>query len=393
MFSVCLLGWAISYRGPPFEYDGSPSVYRKISTILRRKICERRESSEFSRIHAVSGEEYGANNAICVEETRVTEESRPDPEQGFLQPTEEISLFYRRWKPTGTSHGRNLLIVHGACEHGGRFFSLAGKAAAAGWNVVTPDLRGHGRSTGLVVHVDDFNDYLRDLKTVVESHGLEPEKTAIIGCSMGGLVTIRFQQWWYREFGSPASQMFYLIAPLLGIRHPIETWKKLAARMLARYRPQTTFRSTIQQKQLTHNQELICNRSSDSYMRNHVTASWYLESTQAMQDAWEQPEMLNVNTRVFQGGGDTIVDPWAAKAWADRVNRNQGRELIQFHCLPGWYHELMNENEGREFEDLLLRLLAEDMQLVGQAVNGVAHPSAQAVSSQIPTELSESEPA
>lgn len=299
------------------------------------------------------------------------EDGNNGPDEGYITVEGDLSLFYRRWRPNPENdRGKNLLIVHGACEHGGRFLSLGAKAAGQGWNVIAPDLRGHGRSTGQFVHVNEFQDYLRDLKAMMAAHELKPEETVIIGCSMGGLITIRFQQWWYREHGHTASRVFYVLAPLLGIRHPIEEWKKATARMLGQFFPQTRFRSTLSPTQLTHDQEVIRSRGSDPYMRNRVSARWYLESTQAMRDAWEQVDAIRVPMRIFQGGGDTVVDPSAARGWADSVNRHHQRQAVNFHCFPGWYHELLKEIEGKAFEDLLVRLLAEDWQATETSTNG-----------------------
>lgn len=55
-------------------------------------------------------------------------------------------LFTRLWATTEEPALGCVLIVHGMGEHGGRYQPLAATLNAAGYHVLAPDLRGHGRS-------------------------------------------------------------------------------------------------------------------------------------------------------------------------------------------------------------------------------------------------------
>jgi alpha-beta hydrolase superfamily lysophospholipase len=88
------------------------------------------------------------------------------------------------------------VISHGYGEHGGRYEHVIDALVAGGATVVTPDHHGHGRSDGDRVLVEDIDEYVNDLHTVVtsarERHPGLP--VALVGHSMGGMIATRYAQ-------------------------------------------------------------------------------------------------------------------------------------------------------------------------------------------------------
>ena len=87
-----------------------------------------------------------------------------------------------------------VLIVHGLCEHQGRYDYVADKLNAAGYGVYRFDHRGHGRSKGKDVYYKDFNDIADDVNEafkIMEAENPAPRKF-ILGHSMGGYATALF---------------------------------------------------------------------------------------------------------------------------------------------------------------------------------------------------------
>ncbi|MEH0515718.1 MULTISPECIES: alpha/beta hydrolase [unclassified Streptomyces] len=100
----------------------------------------------------------------------------------------------REWSPPVP---RSLaLVVHGYGEHAGRYEELAGVLTGHGAAVYAPDHRGHGRSAGERVVIEDFEDVVTDLHAVAElaaaAHPGLP--LVLIGHSMGGLIAARYAQ-------------------------------------------------------------------------------------------------------------------------------------------------------------------------------------------------------
>lgn len=80
------------------------------------------------------------------------------------------------------------VIVHGLCEHQGRYDYFAGLFHNAGIGTYRFDHRGHGRSEGERTYYEDFNELLDDTNVIVDMAISEnPELPVfLIGHSMGG---------------------------------------------------------------------------------------------------------------------------------------------------------------------------------------------------------------
>ncbi|MEG0323133.1 MAG: alpha/beta hydrolase [Raoultibacter sp.] len=81
-----------------------------------------------------------------------------------------------------------VVIVHGLCEHYGRYDYLVEKLNAAGYAVVRFDHRGHGRSMGKLVFFRDREDIVKDTNLFVEAatEAFPQLPLYMIGHSMGG---------------------------------------------------------------------------------------------------------------------------------------------------------------------------------------------------------------
>lgn len=93
-----------------------------------------------------------------------------------------------------TSPKGAVLIVHGLCEHQGRYDYVAARLNAAGYSVYRFDHRGHGRSQGKRVYYGSFTEIADDVNEAVkimlaECKGLP---AFVLGHSMGGFATTLF---------------------------------------------------------------------------------------------------------------------------------------------------------------------------------------------------------
>ena len=80
------------------------------------------------------------------------------------------------------------VIVHGLCEHQGRYDHVAEAFHKNGISTYRFDHRGHGRSEGESAYYDDFHQMLDDVNVVIDMAIAEnPEKPIfLVGHSMGG---------------------------------------------------------------------------------------------------------------------------------------------------------------------------------------------------------------
>ena len=256
---------------------------------------------------------------------------------------------------------RTLLIVHGTSEHGGRYRHVAQEAVNCGWEVIVPDLRGHGKSGGTPVHVDNFQQYLLDLDTLFQYFELNPDRTAIMGHSFGGLISARFA-----ETRPTRMSALVLLSPLLRLQVKVSRLKQLLGQLLIRVAPRTRFRSTVPVAHTTRNQRVLRHRIKDRWIHRSVTASWFFEMKSALDRVWDDAQEVIVPLLTLQAGDDRIVEPSAAAPWVART----GSADRTFRLLDDHYHELLNEPDWHGTLDQILGWLEGRMPRVLMTADG-----------------------
>ena len=248
-------------------------------------------------------------------------------------------LFVRRYAPLNEITQRTLLIVHGISEHGGRYDHVARRFVNEGWNVIVGDHRGHGLSSGVRVHVRHFHEYVSDLETIRCHYELVPHRTALLGHSMGGLITARYLQSYP---GNVAAGV--LISPLLGMSVVIPRTTIAFAKFFSKLAPRLRFRSRVAPSETTRSQSVLEQRAADPLIHQSLTAGWFFAMQTALNSAWEEADAVDLPLLVLQAGADSIVSAKAAEYWLDLVNS----EDKSFQLFPKHLHELLNEPTWQE---------------------------------------------
>jgi pimeloyl-ACP methyl ester carboxylesterase len=102
---------------------------------------------------------------------------------------QDVRLAYMDIPPAGTANGRVAVLLHGM-NFGGFYFGGPIEALRkAGFRVVVPDQIGFGRSSKPIIPYN-FHDMAANTRKLLESRGIT--KAAIVGHSMGGMLTARF---------------------------------------------------------------------------------------------------------------------------------------------------------------------------------------------------------
>jgi lysophospholipase len=270
----------------------------------------------------------------------------------------------RRYAPLGKKTLRTLLVVHGISEHGGRYDHVARRFVNEGWNVVIGDHRGHGRSSGVPVHVRHFNEYVKDLETIRSHFELVPQQTALLGHSMGGLIITR-----YLQSHPDNAAAGVLISPLLGVSVEVSRTTIALAKLLSKLSPRFRFRSRVDPSETTRNQSVLEKRTADPLIHRSLTVGWFFAMRSALITAWEEADAVNLPLLVLQAGADSIVSPEAAEYWMDLVNSDDKL----FQLFPEHLHELLNEPTWPETVTEILDWLD---QRIGKEDND-AHPASQ----------------
>lgn len=270
-----------------------------------------------------------------------------------------IELYVRQFAPAAPST-RTLVIVHGASEHGGRYEHVAGDFVERDWNVVAIDLRGHGKSGGPRTHVSHFQRYVTDIATVLDHLEIPAAQTALLGHSMGGLVSIRFAQLLPQRISC-----LIAMSPLLGLNVVVPKTTVAVGKMLSLVAPRWRFRSRVDPADTTRCPDALERRFNDPLIHRSVTAGWFFQMKRALRAAWRDAHKLTVPLLVMQAGQDRIVDPLVVEPWL----RTSGSDDVTYKCLEDSLHELLNEPDWRNTAAIIADWLRERIDRPTAAAN------------------------
>lgn len=253
-----------------------------------------------------------------------------------------------RYLPATAPLRGTILWIHGGCEHGGRYGHVTPLFNAAGWNVLLPDQRGHGRSAGTRTDVDSCDTYLRDLIALQQRYCPHGRADVLLGHSFGGLLAVRLAQ----TAGLPRALI--LSAPLLGLSLPVPAWKRVLGRLLLGLAPQTRFRTHIDPQNMTRDPEFLARRLSDPLLLRSVTVRWFFAMQEALRLAHLQAAEVTCPILALQGGRDRTVNPVALTEFLSACSSTD-QTLFEF---PQHVHEVLQESDWLETTQRILDWLA-----------------------------------
>lgn len=260
-----------------------------------------------------------------------------------------IRLLVREYVPEIAGSRRNLLLLHGACEHGGRYMEFARTSASAGWRVLIPDLRGHGLSTGVPVYVRHFDEYLQDVRLLCRHFSLDPQQTVVVGHSLGGLILARLL-----ETQADIATAACLLCPYLGLQIHVDRFTLIVGRILATVWPCFRFRSRVRAIDLSTDQAYLEERRKDLLIHRSITAGWFFAVQRALQQVHAEAPRLQLPLLVLQSEPDHVVDPRETQRWFQAV----GSPDRTLEMLPGHRHELLQETDRHATAKRILQWLA-----------------------------------
>ena len=254
-----------------------------------------------------------------------------------------LTLFTRRWTPDRPVRG-TVVLVHGVHEHSGRYAYLASALMARGFEVRALDLRGHGQSEGPRGQVEAFDDYLRDLRPVLEDT-LEEADTPVflMGHSMGGLVVAATVV----ERGTDGLAGVILSSPALRVDSPAPL--RALAPWIARWFPDLPV-TRLDLGRLSRDPTVERAYREDPLTSTQgVRARLGLEILRATERVQMHPEAFDVPLYLFHGTADRLTDPEGSRWLAEHA----ASEDVTLTLYDGYLHETLNEPERDEVIDAL----------------------------------------
>ena len=267
--------------------------------------------------------------------------------------------------PVGT-----VVIVHGFTENVDKFSELIHSLLTVGYSVIAYDQRGHGRSwraPGLaedsVTHVDDFDEYVRDLEIVVDRllSGM-PKPWFLFAHSMGGAVSSLYLE---RHGGvfrraalcAPMIEPNLSGLPVAAARLMCEGAKALGGRKKRIFAskpysgPENFATSAASGKERFDWYDAV-KAANPAFHNNGPTYGWTREAIRASKLvlAPGEVEKIDAPVRVYTAEDDNQVMPDAQQAFAERL-RDGRRALVKGakheiyrsgdDVLFPWWHEIL----------------------------------------------------
>jgi alpha-beta hydrolase superfamily lysophospholipase len=253
---------------------------------------------------------------------------------GYLRSYDGLALYYReRLLPEPRAQ---IILAHGLGEHYGRYRAFEKFFAERGIGFSMMDLRGHGQSEGRRVHVNDFEDYLKDLELLVERVESHADRIFLVGHSLGGVIALRYAETRHPNFAGLVSSGAVLVASIAPPRPVVALLRAINA-----LRPATRVPGIVKPHQICRDPEIVRRYETDPLVPKHLTTNLGFQLEAAGEAALDEATEIDLPTLILHGGADEIASPHASEELFNRVPVNDKRLEI----YPELAHEIFNEPE------------------------------------------------
>lgn len=257
-------------------------------------------------------------------------------EKFTLPLSSEITLSGLKWEIDNPK--ANLILVHGAGEHVGRYNHWAKLFNHQLINVYGVDHYGHGNSPGARGHLTNYDLYLNEIKVLKKMIDDQADGLPLLlyGHSLGGNIVLN----WILE---QEKSVDYVIAsaPWIKLKLVPPTWKISLMKWLSGILPALSQSNELDPNWLSRDKLVVERYINDSLVHNKITLSAANILFQRAEILDNYNKQISEKVLIIHGLDDKITDAAASQAFAARTG-------IDYHSVKGLYHELHNEPEQIE---------------------------------------------
>jgi lysophospholipase len=283
-------------------------------------------------------------------------ESGVRAQSGVLAARGGLSLWTQHWSPDPAmlpGPRYSFALMHGICEHAGRYERVARALAARGCSVHAFDRRGHGRSEGVRRDAPSFEHLVDDVERFVRMVlRLEPARSVVLlAHSFGALEAAALLA---RRRELPLAAAVLSGAPLAPPPNLTGALKDLV-RGIASVLPRARVPADVDLRSLSRDPEVLRRYRADPLVGHSLSARMATILLDAIDRAWRFAPEIELPVLMLHGADDGIAPPMAARRFFEAL-ASEDREL---RIYPGLRHEVLFEPEGvdvlREIGAFLVR--------------------------------------
>lgn len=258
--------------------------------------------------------------------------------ENILKSFDGLDLFQQTWLPDSETRA-TISLIHGLGEHSGRYQHVAEFLTSQGIAVYSMDNRGHGKSGGVRGHVDQFEDYMRDIDLLIQTVQKDyPDLPAFLyGHSLGGILVLN-----YALRRKPVVKGVIATSP--GLRTALEDQKaKIAiSKAIASILPKLSIATGLDPKHISHDKEVIRKYQEDPLVHDRGTPGLAVNLLKSIEWAYQHAHEFPVPLLIMHGTQDQIAYARGSQEFASKV---QGDCTLKL--WDGMAHETHNE-PGKE---------------------------------------------
>jgi alpha-beta hydrolase superfamily lysophospholipase len=245
-------------------------------------------------------------------------------------------IFWRSWTPEAPPRAA-IVLVHGLGEHSGRYGHVVARLVQEGYAVYALDHRGHGRSDGPRAFIEDMDNVVADVDTLVDRVTVTEPGVPVfmVGHSMGGLVALRYALAHQERLAGLV--LSSALAQLDAVPKPLQ----LVGRALSVIAPRAPLIAI--DPALTSRDPAVVEayRSDPLVHHGKVPARTAIQLADAVEGFPSAVAAITVPTLILYGTADGLCPPAGSVMLAERI----GAADITVTAYDGLFHEIFNEPE------------------------------------------------
>ncbi|HSQ27662.1 MAG TPA: lysophospholipase [Anaerolineales bacterium] len=266
--------------------------------------------------------------------------------ESTLKTLDGVQLFQQAWIPDSEPRGL-VCLIHGLGEHSGRYLHVAQFLTSQNYAVYAMDNRGHGKSSGERGHVNDFEDFMKDIDQLMQKAQEDYPGIPIFlyGHSLGGILVLN-----YALRRKPSINGVVATSP--GLRTVLEEQKiKIAlSKLISSILPKLSMPTGLQANQISHDPQVVKKYTEDPLVHDRGTPGLAVNLLEAIEWAYQHAHEFSVPLLLMHGTDDEIAYARGSQEFASKVRGDCTLKLWE-----GMAHETHNEPD----KDQVLAYLAD----------------------------------